>query len=882
MQYDELNTQRTELQEAARQWRKRIFETPLACVSGLELCAEISQSLDELMRRIYEFSFFHAFKVAGEHYQPDRTEVAIVATGSYGRMQLCPFSDVDITFVPSEQDNPFIDAVLKNTFRLLISTIIDAIDLRLGYAYRPLEDIPNLDSVTKAALMDARLVAGSERLYCKLLDSLHGTMDTMAFVQDKIAERSSVRGRSIHLTEPNIKHGAGMLRDIQQTLWLLSAVHSIHPPVTPMKLFELGMLSHEEAKRLQEALDFFLRVRNWLHLRAGKREDTLLREYHEQIACDFGFAEDAKASMNELFERLYGYAEFVNSLARHVEHMVHELQIAIDEHFYAEHQRLHIYDANSLTREPQLLLTAFEHAQRYKLELSHELRNAIKRAVTAFGEVLSHADWCGRKLMNILGHPSPQRIIGEMVELSVLQACIPELGRAMSIVPSNRAHELTVGAHCVRTMLNLAELEQMRDSETLIGEVWKDVSDRSILHLAALLHDLGKVHSEDEEGHCKAGAKLAEDVGSRFRLDHDRRRLLVELVKNHMLLLRAARLHDTQDETILMQLAEKINDAGLLRMLYLLSYADAQAVSGQTFTALEKELLDSLFINLNRYLIAHAEADLQTIVSEHRARLSRRLKQYGLTPQQIEFVLSAFPTGYLLNTTTETIAEHLRMIDRLIETGEPIIAIHNEPGADFSSLEICAYDEPSPGLLSRICGALYAQDVDIRMAQVLTVDITDKFKHGTSDSGKKRVVLDTLLIRTRYGQVSEAKARRIHETLVRVLSKDVSVVQLLEESGLESTFSVNVHSISVSNSVSKVCTVIHIKADDRKGLLFRITGAISSLGLDIVTAKIATWRDVAEDSFYVITRDGTKVPDEELERLKSELRERLEKPWALT
>ncbi|MFA4029854.1 MAG: hypothetical protein GDYSWBUE_001163 [Candidatus Fervidibacterota bacterium] len=862
------------MQEEARLWRKRIRETRLQSVSGLRLCAEITQGLDKLMRRIYELSLSHAFKVAGEYYQPGGTEIAIVATGSYGRMQLCPFSDVDITFVPSEQDNPFIDAALKHAFRLLISTIIDATDLRLGYAYRPLEDIPNLDSLTKTALMDARLIAGSERLYNALINLLHETMDIMAFVQDKVAERSSAFGKPLHLTEPNIKQGIGMLRDIQQTQWLLASIHGIHPPVTPFKLCEVGALSRDEATKLQEALDFFLTIRNWLHLRAGKREDTLLREYHEQIACDL------KLTPTIMFELLYGYAEFVNALARRVEQMALEMRINIDQHFYAEHQRLYIRDANMLIRDTQLVLTAFEHAQQYNLTFSHELRGAIRETINRLGGELPRSEWCGKKLINILAHPSPQRAVEEMVELGVLQACIPQLKMAMHLVPSNRAHELTVGAHCVRTMLNLAELERTgRGAETLIGEVWKDVSDRSILHLAALLHDLGKIQTEDEEGHCEASAKLAEDVGNEFGLDPDRKRLLVELIRNHMLLLRAARLHDIQDETVIMRLAERINDTDLLRMLYLLSYADAQAVSKQTFTALERELLDSLFINLNRYLSKQAEADLQTMVRERRTTLSHRLKRYGLTPQQIEFVLSAFPTGYLLNNTTETIAEHLRMIDSLMETEKPVITIRSEPGADFSSLIICAYDEPMPGLLSKICGTLYAQDVDIRMAQAITVTIPSEFKAEAYDAGERRVVLDSLLIRTRYGQVSEAKARRIKEAIEMVLNKDVSVKQLLEEAGLEDAFSVSIHKLSVSNSVSEACTVIHIKADDRKGLLFRITSAISSLGLDIVTAKIATWRDVAEDSFYVVTRDRKKVPDDELDELEKELRERLEKPW---
>lgn len=875
----EPNAEQTKLLEDTKDWRKKVLETKPSEASGLKLCSEISLSLDKLIQRIYNLSFQRALKIAGEHYYPGRTSFAVIATGSYGRMQLCPFSDVDIIFVPSEQDNPFIDVALKQAFRLLISTIGDATGMRLGYAYRPLEDIPNLDSVTKTSLMDARVIAGDERLYQELIDMLFETMDVMGFVHDKVAERIGFKDKLLHLTEPNIKHGVGMLRDIQQAIWLLSAIHKIRPPITPTKLYQHGLLTLDEAKWLEEALDFFLRVRNWLHLRLQKREETLLREYHDEISVDFGFTEDGKPSIEGFFKHLCWYAEFVNSLARQVERMALEYRIAIDEHFHAEGMRLYMSDPEALLREPQLILKAFEYMQRYDLELSHMLRDAIRHSVSKLGEAIPQIKQCGRKLMSILDHPSPQRTIREMVELGVLQMCIPELGKAMSFVPSNRAHELTVGAHCVRTMLNLADLEQLgKNSETLIGEVWRDITERSILHLAALLHDLGKLHSEDEHEHCEAGAAIADRVAKRFELDADKGKLLTELVRNHMMLLKAVRLHDIHDEVLLAQLTDKIKDAGLLRMLYLLSYADAQAVSKQTFTTLERELLDSLFINLNRYIYGHAEVELDITESERWRHLSRRLRRYGLTPQQIEFALSSFPTGYLLNTPTEKIAEHLRMIDSLINLGKPVITIRSEPGLDFSELLVCTHDEP--GLLSKICGALYAQDVDIRAAQALTVNIS--IPSGQDDvvavTQLKNIVLDTLFIRTRYGQVSEAKAKRLQEILEAVLLGNVVIEKLLEEAGLESTFPIIIHSISVSNAISKACTVIRIKANDRKGLLFRIAGAISSLGLDIVTAKIATWRDVAEDSFYVVTRDGIKVPDEKLDELKERLRERLEMP----
>jgi len=861
---------RTEIKKIASDWRNATLKIKPSEVSGLWLCHELSAGLDNIIRRIYEVSFNLALEAAGEHYRAGETEIAIVATGSYGRRHLCPFSDVDIAFIPSEQDNPFVDALIKYAFRLLVSAISDATDLRLGYAYRPLEDIPNLDSITKTALLDACLISGSERLYKELLNQLYETIDVIAFVRDKVAERSSARKSVIYSTEPNIKLGTGMLRDALQILWLLSVINKLHPPVAN-KLCEVGALQRSEAEMLEEAIDFYLKVRNWLHTRCGRKEDVLLREYQAQIANDFGFEGNERSKINAFFERLYGYAEAVNSLVRDVEESALEMKVEIDEHFYAEHKQLYVKGEDVLLRKPKLLLVAFQHAQRYGLEFSRELKRNIRHVASKVGKVLLRANGCGKELMRILEQPLHQDTIKEMVELGMLQAFVPELERAMRFVPSNRAHELTVGAHCVRTLLNLIELElKSKDSETLMGEVWKEVSDKGILRLAALLHDLGKVISEDEQRHCEAGASIASEVAEAIGLDSESKNLVVSLVKNHMLLLRTARLHDIQDESVLSKLANEIRDVGMLRMLYLLSYADAQAVSKQTFTELEKELLDMLFINLHRYMVQQTEASVPTDISEKWSYLSRRLKKSGLTQKQLEIATSLFPPSYLLNMPLELIAERLQIVDRLTETQKPVIVIRSEPGVDFSELSICTYDDPTPGLLSKICGVLYAKDVDIRMAYVLTANMPASF-------GKRNIVLDTLYIRTRYGQVSEARARQISETLEKVLCGEVTVEQVLMEAGFETEFPVNVLHLSISNAISKRCTVIHIKADDRRGLLFRIANAISSLGLDILMAKINTWRDIAEDSFYVVVRGGGKIPDETLRWFETELMKRLTK-----
>jgi [protein-PII] uridylyltransferase len=65
--------------------------------------------------------------------------------------------------------------------------------------------------------------------------------------------------------------------------------------------------------------------------------------------------------------------------------------------------------------------------------------------------------------------------------------------------------------------------------------------------------------------------------------------------------------------------------------------------------------------------------------------------------------------------------------------------------------------------------------------------------------------------------------------------------------------------VKFENDLSPNFTIIDIFAEDRPGLLHRITRALSQEGLTIYRANISTEADRVIDSFYVADRDGRKI-----------------------
>ncbi|MCA1595180.1 MAG: hypothetical protein LC772_01965, partial [Chloroflexi bacterium] len=148
--------------------------------------------------------------------------VAIVATGGYGRRELAPFSDVDVAFVPAREDDPGIDQVVRGFFRLMMDTARKA-QLKVGYAYRLIAECASLELQTQTSLVDGRFIAGDFTLYCDFRDELRRQINPARFVFDKAWERSVARdaaGGTVYRVEPDLKNGAGGLRDIQTAMWL--------------------------------------------------------------------------------------------------------------------------------------------------------------------------------------------------------------------------------------------------------------------------------------------------------------------------------------------------------------------------------------------------------------------------------------------------------------------------------------------------------------------------------------------------------------------------------------------------------------------------------------------------------------------------------------
>src|ERR1043165_9031044 len=153
-------------------------------------------------------------------------DCAIVALGGYGRAELAPFSDLDILFLHTGHRATQTRQLVEQMLRLLWDA-----RLTIGHSFRTASECMSAarnDAHLQTALVSTRLLAVNGALYNSLLTALEKERrkKSEALIKTATEERDTRLARFspvVCLQEPNVKEGAGGLRDLHTALWMASA-----------------------------------------------------------------------------------------------------------------------------------------------------------------------------------------------------------------------------------------------------------------------------------------------------------------------------------------------------------------------------------------------------------------------------------------------------------------------------------------------------------------------------------------------------------------------------------------------------------------------------------------------------------------------------------
>jgi len=241
----------------------------------------------------------HLWQSQGDKF----ASMELIAVGGYGRAELHPHSDIDISILlntlATEKQAADLSAWVTQLWDL---------GLDIGHSVRTVEDCETAasDDVTVITnLMESRLLCGTGEIYKQMrsVTSPENMWPSPDFFDAKMKEqedRYSKFQTNAYRLEPNIKEMVGGLRDIQTISWVCQRQFGTRD-LNDLVTHEL--LTQAEFDGLIESLELLWKIRYLLHHHSGKREDRLLFDHQREIAHTFGYTEDKN---NQNIEKLMG------------------------------------------------------------------------------------------------------------------------------------------------------------------------------------------------------------------------------------------------------------------------------------------------------------------------------------------------------------------------------------------------------------------------------------------------------------------------------------------------------------------------------------------------------------------------------------------------
>ena len=825
---------------------------------GIQVCAKLTDLADTVVGVLFTEAISDLAQLDQQTFGDLEDQVALVAHGGYGRRELAPFSDIDLMILHRTAVTEHVSVLAERLLRDLSDT-----GLIVGHSLRTTRQALALsleDPHILTSLIESRHVCGNVELTERLLGRLRKLTHRHArgllpVIDDARREERRQYGETVYLLEPNIKRSRGGLRDIQLLRWIGFCMYGTSDP---NGLALKGVLEKDEQVVLRNALEFLLRTRNEAHFDAGKAKDQLDRAEQMRLAETFGYRGtegmlSVEQFMQEYFQhtvavRYISTRFFANAYQR--SRLANWLSVLFS-HRVAGDFRVGPYRISATPRGMERIgsdlsevLRLAELSALYDKRISHETWEAVRKAASSCTEV--SRETIARFLSLLSRPPQLPRILARLHEMGVLEKFIPAFARARGMLQFNEYHKYTVDEHCLLAVRRAIQFAQQPGP---LGEVYLEIEQKEILHLALLVHDLGKGYVED---HSDVGKRIAGETAIHLGLSQHQTEMLEFLVHKHLLMSRAALWHDINDPAVMQSFVVEVGSPEVLRMLYVLTAADMAAVGPDVLNDWKIELLTQFYKRAMKYLTGG-----DTLVSDEGWARKQREKIsaiFGDCTQGTTEIINSLSVTYLRGTTPEQVVEALHRVQDLDKQDVDAWGLHY-PDRGVTEFTVAAHLSLVPGTFYRLAGALASEGVEVLSAQINTLSTgwaLDRF-HGIdteydASSSDQRIekVCDRLVQSLKHPSPDVPKFRRIWN------KQDVDKATL---SGLPTR-------VLFDNVTSDRATILQVFAPDRLGLLYTAAKKIHDLQLGIVAAKIGTYIDQVVDVFYVTDTQGKKIVDE--------------------
>ncbi|HHE9981037.1 TPA: bifunctional uridylyltransferase/uridylyl-removing protein GlnD [Haemophilus influenzae] len=827
-----------------------------SCYSIFELIENRCDFYDALLIQLWQ-----------EMELSEQQEISLIAVGGYGRRDMFPLSDLDFLILVEQTPIPEIEEKITQFIQFLWDC-----GFEVGNSVRTLaqcESEGKQDITIATNLLEARFLTGN-RPHFDALNELVKRADFWskedffnAKVQEQIERYQRYHNTAYNL-EPDIKYSPGGLRDLHLLYWV-ALRHS--GALTLEAILQSGFIYPQEYQQLQESRAFLFKVRFALHLILKRYDNRLLFDRQIKVSELLGFRGEGNPAVEKMmkcfFQALHRISLISNLLIQHYRENVLSSNKAtvidqLDDDFQLINQCLCLRNSRVFQEKPARILDLFFYLTQYEQANIHsDTLRQLQISLDQLPQKLCEIPAAREKFLRLFNQPNAiKRAFMPMHQYGVLTAYLPQWQAIEGLMQFDLFHIYTVDEHTLRVMLKLESFlsQESAQEHPIAHRIFSQLSDRTLLYIAALFHDIAKGRVGD---HAELGAEDVADFAQLHGLDRREIDPLAWLVQSHLLMSITAQRRDIHDPEVVMNFAEAVQNQVRLDYLTCLTVADICATNGNLWNSWKRSLFASLYEFTGRQF---SQGMKELLDYSEKSAENRKLAQQILTqdysdiaPISIEKLWTRCPEDYFVRNTPKQIAWHTSLLVDFVEA--LLVKISNR--FSLGGTEVFIYCQDQPHLFNKVVSTIGAKKFSIHDAQIIT----------TQDG----YVFDSFIITELNGELVEFDRRReLEQALTLALqSEKLSALSITPNRQLQH-FTVQTD-VRFLHENKKEHTEMELVALDKAGLLAQVSQIFSELNLNLLNAKITTVGEKAEDFFILTNQFGQALDSQQREILRNVL-----------
>lgn len=799
------------------------IDTRVETTGGKDFFIKHTKHTDEFLKLLYSYILRKNFNM----YLPlsSTIPISLVALGSYGREQLCIYSDIDIMVLYEDIKGYNLKSVIEEFITLAWDC-----GLKLGsrvHEIGEINDVTKKDITIKSSILESRLVSGSKILWFKYENILKIVRLTnpKEFVLEKLEEHRQRLLKNPLKMEPNIKDGYGGMRESNLMFWIATSLFGIN---NSKELIGIHF-SEDEYKKYRQALEYIFQVRNALHNVAKKKQDQVTFDILPELSTKLGFEHKTRHTkerqcMSKLFSCLHivhnfssnmikKYARTVvidipNNLALIRANRFKKNRYIIDNTLYCSYYSKSL-TLNNFIKELIELPNSVEIFDRSYIYFASKTKLPSKQSKEL-----------KKNIKTLLSKENLYPLLKLIYNAGLFKAVIPSTKKIIDQPQFDGYHQHPVDIHSLKTL----QLSQ-NIKDCFIKSIYDslDKKQQILVRLVSLFHDMGKGRKED---HHIVGEKLFKSMMRSFNFDEDFIKKGATLIRYHNMMSYTASHEDIYSYKTIIKFTGLIQTQELLKILYIVTYADISAVGENIFTSSTAILLQQLY---KQSLPAFENKEL---LNESTRRVSKQnaiknLKQYKELPNIVKKKISYISSNQIfLRLKAEDI---LDIVIKAKETDTYIYKILNKKQLVIRIIR------KIPLNLGYLLGKL-------EFLNISTMDI--------------------------YKLYDDKKAFEIAFT-EKIDELNIPLIEQILEESFDMSKKVKIktpiikkENIKINCNHTTYLASMHLIAKDQKGLLAYIAKVFDDFGVDIESAKLYTQKGYARD-LILIEKNGNFCSNQE-------------------